>query len=126
MAIQVEALCHVTLPVTAVARAKAFYGGLLGLEEIERPKSFANPGAWYRGATAVIHLESQVTVDSGNGRSFCLWATDVREARRALQAAGVAIEEERRRVPGIARFFVHDPDGNRIELQGADETKWPA
>lgn len=40
---------------------------------------------------------------------------DLGAARRRLAAAGCAIEEGRS-IPGVERFFVRDPAGNRIEL----------
>src|SRR5215212_4669591 len=53
--IQIETLHHVALPVTDLARAKAFYTDVLGLEEIERP-GFDFPGAWYRVGDGTLHL----------------------------------------------------------------------
>ena len=41
-------LHHVSLCVTDVERARRFYIGILGLEEIERP-NFPFPGAWLQG-----------------------------------------------------------------------------
>jgi catechol 2,3-dioxygenase-like lactoylglutathione lyase family enzyme len=39
-------LNHVSITVTDVAKAREFYTGLLGLEEIPRP-AFNFPGIWY-------------------------------------------------------------------------------
>ena len=47
-AIAVERIDHVTVNVVDLARAMAFYGGVFGLQEIPRPKSFTFPGCWYR------------------------------------------------------------------------------
>jgi len=41
-----EELNHVRITVTDVAKAREFYTGLLGLEEIPRP-AFDFPGIWY-------------------------------------------------------------------------------
>jgi len=127
MGLKIEAIDHVTVQVTDVPRAKAFYGKLLGLEEMERPKSFDFPGAWYRAGTAVVHLVSQEKGEPEGRHHFCLWVADIKEAFKTLHDAGQAVQwDTRRKIPGIARFFIRDPDGNRIEFQGSDGTTWAA
>jgi glyoxylase I family protein len=126
MSLKIEAIDHVTVQITDVPRAKSFYGGLLGLEELERPKSFDFPGAWYRAGNAMIHLVGQEKPDPQSRRHFCLWVEDIKEAARTLEAAGYEIKWDKRKIPGIDRFFIHDPDGNRVEFQGSDGTTWAA
>jgi catechol 2,3-dioxygenase-like lactoylglutathione lyase family enzyme len=41
-----KAFNHVSITVTDLAKAKDFYGGLLGFPEIPRP-AFNFPGVWY-------------------------------------------------------------------------------
>ena len=45
--IAIESLHHIGICVTDLARAKAFYSGVLGLREIPRPP-FDFGGAWYQ------------------------------------------------------------------------------
>jgi catechol 2,3-dioxygenase-like lactoylglutathione lyase family enzyme len=126
MAVSVEALMQIVVAVTDLERAKRFYGGLLALEEIERPESFTSPGAWYRVGTTVIQLEGQAQPDPDSRHRFCLWVEDIEGARRTLEGEGVQTEEARPRIPGVRRFSLCDPDGNRLELQGSDGSMWVA
>ena len=52
---KLERIHHASLCVSDLARAKAFYGESLGLEEIPRP-DFPFPGAWYRAGANEVHL----------------------------------------------------------------------
>jgi catechol 2,3-dioxygenase-like lactoylglutathione lyase family enzyme len=126
MAVKVETLAHVMVVVTDVDRARAFYGSLLGLEEVERPDTYDFPGVWFRAGTALIHLVSRERPAPRSDQHLCLWVQGIQEANATLEAAGFATEWARRKLPGVSRFYVRDPDGNRIELCGADGTKWAA
>ena len=47
---------HMSFPVKDLARAREFYEGILGLEEIPRPAQFTFPGAWYQAGECEVHL----------------------------------------------------------------------
>ena len=54
--LEFETLHHVAVSVSDLARARQFYSGVLGLEEIARP-AFPFDGAWYRVGTGhELHL----------------------------------------------------------------------
>src|SRR3712207_7383782 len=57
--ITVQRIEHVAVVVTDVARAKRFYGEVLGLTEAPRPESFDFPGAWYRSEEHTSELQSR-------------------------------------------------------------------
>jgi glyoxylase I family protein len=120
MTIKVEALDHITANVTDVARAKLFYGGLLNLVEVPRPSSFDFPGAWYQTGSALIHVVGRKERDPETTQHFCLFVSDVKEAQRAIAAAGFEAKWDSRKIPGIERFFTRDLDGNLIEIWGSD------
>jgi len=126
MSINAEAFNHVTVNITDLAKSKAFYHGLLGLEEIDRPESFDFPGAWYRIGTVLIHLVGRAQRDAETSAHFCLWVTDVRAAAKTVSAGGREVAWDKRKIPGVDRFFTRDPDGNRIEIQGWDGMKFEA
>ncbi len=122
-ALTVERLDHVSIIVTDVDRARTFYAGVLGLPEILRPKSFDFPGAWFQAGPEVIHLLGQSAPDVRGRRHFCLWVSDVHDAARYLAARGLPVVWDRKyKIDGIDRFFTDDPDGNRVEIQGAEAT----
>jgi len=118
--IHVERLDHVAIDVTDMQRARAFYSGLLGLKEIPRPASFDFPGAWFETGSAVLHIVSRPKRDAEGRRHLCFWVTDLAAAAEVLQSAGFEINNDGRgTIPGVARFYTADPDGNRIEIQSA-------
>ena len=119
--LMVERLDHVSIIVTDVDRARAFYAGVLGLTEIPRPPSFDFPGAWFEVGPEVIHLLGQGSPDARGRRHFCLWVRDVHAAAGYLAARGLPVAwDTKYKIGGVDRFFTDDPDGNRIEIQGSD------
>jgi catechol 2,3-dioxygenase-like lactoylglutathione lyase family enzyme len=121
--VNVRSLQHVqvNVPEAAAAEARRFYGDLLGLLEIERPRSLSDAGRkgiWYRiGEEQELHVfMNPGSFDaSGSSQHPALVLDDLDALRRALEAAGYAIEEA---IPiaGRERFFTRDPGGNRIEF----------
>ena len=112
---------HVAIDITNVDRSKAFYGGVLGLQEIPRPESFDFGGAWYQIGPEVLHLVSRSTAYPPAPHHFCLWVEDISSAAKVIESAGYEIVwDTRYKIKGIDRFFVRDPDGNRVELQGPE------
>jgi glyoxylase I family protein len=112
---------HVAIDITDVARAKAFYGRLLGLQEIPRPTSFTFGGAWYQIGAEVLHLVAREQKFEEAPHHFCLSVEDVKKAADVVGGAGYPIIwDTKYKIPGIDRFFTRDPDGNRVEFQGPE------
>jgi catechol 2,3-dioxygenase-like lactoylglutathione lyase family enzyme len=117
MKIEFKRLNHVQIciPTGKEDEARKFYGGVLGLEEIEKPGSLKpNGGLWYRVADIQLHIG----VEKVKGRSKRHPAFEVErcdEVRRFLIEKGVKVKEETP-VPGQKRFSFFDPFDNRIEL----------
>lgn len=115
-AIRFTHLDHCSVIITDVAKARAFYAGVLGLKEIPKPRTFDFVALWFQledGQT--IHLLQKPQADTRSPRHFALRVTDVKAAREHFRARGVAIQETGP-IPHCDRFFVFDPDGNRIEV----------
>jgi glyoxylase I family protein len=108
-------LDHVTVLITDVARARAFYGGILGLCEIAAPREFDFIALWYDLNGQYLHLLLKPHADPPSPRHFCLAVPDVAAARDEFTRLGVPFTETTR-IAAADRIFVHDPDGNRIEL----------
>ena len=121
--IRIQRVDHVTVNITDLERARAFYGGLLGLKEVPRPESFKFPGTWYRLENLDIHLVGRPEADAPSGRHFAFWMANVYEAARVFEAKGIALSWDKLKIEGIDRFFISDPDGNRLEFQGSDAVK---
>jgi catechol 2,3-dioxygenase-like lactoylglutathione lyase family enzyme len=97
--------------------ARHFYGHLLGLEEIEPPRTLVDRDLiWYQLDSTELHL--LVEEPSGqdiSGRHFCIAVENVEALRKRLQAEGVAVVGTTS-VPGRPRYFIRDPFGNLIEI----------
>lgn len=115
-AIRFTHLDHCSVIITDVAKARAFYAGVLGLKEIPKPKTFDFVALWLQlGDGQTIHLLQKPQPDTRSPRHFALRVTDVKAAREHFRAHGVEIQETGP-IPHCDRFFVFDPDGNRIEV----------
>jgi catechol 2,3-dioxygenase-like lactoylglutathione lyase family enzyme len=118
---------HVQINVTDLARAREFYEQILGLVATPRPESFDFAGCWYRVGDVDLHLVLRGK-EPVSQRHFCLWVEDVHAAAKHLESRGVGIRWDLKyKIRGVDRFFVFDPDENRIEVQGADgtgESRW--
>ena len=105
---------HVNIEVTDLARALAFYRHL-GLSEIPRGGAAQRDGTWLRFADGrELHL-SVGPPKAPNRSHFAILVDDLAAARASFEDMNAPIEAGRP-LPGIARFFVRDPDGNRIEI----------
>ncbi len=111
----VERIDHCSVLITDVARSRRFYGELLGLREIPKPRTFDFVALWFDLGNQHIHLLLKDQPDTISPRHFALRVTDAAAARRYFQECGVATQETTP-IPGADRFFIHDPDGNRIEI----------
>ena len=112
---------HVAIIVTDLDRARDFYGRVLGLAEVSRPESFDFPGTWYQLGNTCLHLLGKPNRDADSSRHFCVRVVDLKVAETHLKSAGWPIRwETKYKILGIDRFFLHDHDGNRIEVQGPE------
>jgi glyoxylase I family protein len=119
--ITVQRIEHVALTVTDVARAKHFYGQILNLAEIPRPKSFDFPGAWYRNGAADLHIIARQEADAQSRRHVAFYVADIQTAAKVLQQNGYPVLwEQKYKIEKIDRFFTQDPDQNRIEIMGPE------
>jgi catechol 2,3-dioxygenase-like lactoylglutathione lyase family enzyme len=122
--IGVLGLDHVQVTVSReqLDAAKRFYGEVLGLPPASRPGDPAE-GAWYQIGPVQLHLalEDRASADANRSRRhICYRVADLGLAEERLRMAAVAILPDRRPIPGVRRFFVEDPGGNRIEIAAAD------
>lgn len=114
--IQFTHIDHVSVLVTDLAAARAFYVGVMGLEEIPKPKTFDFVALWFRfGDGQTLHLLQKPQPDTRSPRHFALRVPDIAAARAHFRAHNVPMQETGP-IPHCDRFFVYDPDGNRIEV----------
>jgi catechol 2,3-dioxygenase-like lactoylglutathione lyase family enzyme len=113
--LSVTGIDHVSVIITDVARSQAFYSGVLGLTEIAPPRTFDFVVVWYDLGGQHLHLLLKPQPDTVSPRHFALRVADAGQARDHFRSHNVPIEETTP-IPGADRFFVRDPDANRIEV----------
>jgi ubiquinone/menaquinone biosynthesis C-methylase UbiE len=107
---------QVTMPRDSEARARAFYGEVLGLREITKPASLADRGGvWFACGAQALHLGVEDDFAPRPKAHPALLVADLAAARARLDAAQAPTAESVP-IPGIARFEARDPFGNRLEF----------
>jgi catechol 2,3-dioxygenase-like lactoylglutathione lyase family enzyme len=97
---------------------KAFYGGVLGLEEFPKPEPLRHRGgAFYQCRNVEVHLalEEEPNAETSR-RHVCFEVSDLEKAEQALRAAGVEVIADQQPIEEWTRFYVRDPVGNRVEF----------
>ena len=107
----------IAIPRDGAERARTFYGGLLGLEELAvPPKLDPERFVWFHvGGDLELHL---MLLDEPPPEKphFCLVSGgDLDALRRRLEEAGVETRDATE-IVGRRRFFCRDPFGNLVEL----------
>jgi catechol 2,3-dioxygenase-like lactoylglutathione lyase family enzyme len=110
---------QVAAPPGCEERARAFYGGLLGLAELEKPAALeGRGGCWFSCGAQQLHVGVSEPFAAATKAHPALLLRDA-AALAALLArleAGGSPARGDAELPGLVRAFVDDPFGNRIEL----------
>lgn len=115
----ITSINHVQITIAAAdeAAARAFYCRLLGLPEIEKPRSLQGRGGfWVQAGDRPLHIGVEEGVDRTRTKAHVAYEVDDLPAWRGrLAQAGVEIIESVP-IPGYERFECRDPFGNRMEF----------
>jgi len=120
----IVSLLHASLLVADLARARAFYEGVLGLVPSPARPAMSFDGVWYDLGRGQIHLINLPNPDpvagrpehGGRDRHTALGVSDWGALKARLDAAAVPYSLSR---SGRRALFVRDPDGNALELMEA-------
>ena len=115
---RVYALDHIQLamPAGEEARARDFYAGLLGLEEIAKPPELAGRGgAWFSNGAVSLHLGVEPDFRPARKAHPALLVEGLTAFVARLEIAGYPMKRDVQ-FAGYDRIHVSDPFGNRIEL----------
>jgi catechol 2,3-dioxygenase-like lactoylglutathione lyase family enzyme len=110
---------QVAAPPGSEAEARAFYGRLLGLAELEKPAALAaRGGAWFACGAQQLHVG--VTADftpaaKAHPALAVGGAAELDALAERLTGAGAPVHWDDE-IPGVARFHTEDPWGNRLEV----------
>ena len=107
---------QLAMPAGREDEARAFYGGLLGMEEVAKPPVLAaRGGVWFRSGSAQVHLGVEKEFRPARKAHPALRVDGLAGLVERLRGAGVEVVDDEA-LPGYERVYVADPFGNRIEL----------
>ena len=114
-------LHHVSFAIKDLDDSKRFFGGVLGLSEIERP-GFNFAGAWYALGDRQLHLIQEPANAAGGPERLtradhmALEVRDVEAVKSALADNGIDYQLGGNSSLGMDQVFCRDPDGHVIEF----------
>jgi catechol 2,3-dioxygenase-like lactoylglutathione lyase family enzyme len=118
--VSIVALHHVQVaaPPGCEAQARRFYGGVLGLKEVEKPSALrGRGGVWFALGPQQLHVgvEEGFTPAAKAHPALAVGAGEIGALAERLQAGGAVVLWDDS-LPGTRRFYSQDPWGNRIEF----------
>lgn len=117
---------QLSMPPRGEAEARRFYGELLGLAEVPKPAALAaRGGCWFAGDGVAIHLGVEAPFRPALRAHPAFVVDDLVAERGRLAASGVPTFDDDSGLP-VARCYLEDPFGNRIELIDAANASFSA
>lgn len=118
-AVTITGIDHVQVaaPAGCEEQARAFYGALLGLEELPKPPKLAGRGGcWFRAGAQELHVgvEDPFAPARKAHPGFVVSNLDALAGRLRAHDVGVAYDDA---ITGTNRFHTADPFGNRLEFR---------
>jgi len=108
---------QVAAPAGCEAEARAFYGDLLGLEELPKPEPLAaRGGCWFRAGAQELHVGVEDPFTPARKAHPGLVVGDLDALATRLRAAGIEVLYDDT-IRGAKRFHAADPFGNRLEFR---------
>jgi catechol 2,3-dioxygenase-like lactoylglutathione lyase family enzyme len=112
---------QIAAPEGCEAAARSWFGGLLGLAEIEKPEPLrARGGVWFALGERRLHIgvEREFAPARKAHVALRVSAAELDDLAEWLSAAGSPVLWDDT-LPGERRFYSEDPWGNRIEFLAA-------
>jgi catechol 2,3-dioxygenase-like lactoylglutathione lyase family enzyme len=110
---------QVAAPAGCEPEARAFYGRLLGLEELPKPEPLAaRGGCWFRAGAQELHVGVEDPFAPARKAHPGLVVDDLDAVAARLGAEGIEVRWDDA-IPGSRRFHAADPFGNRLEFRQA-------
>ena len=108
---------QVAAPPGCEAAARAFYGGLLGLEELPKPEPLrARGGCWFHAGAQELHVGVEEPFAPARKAHPGLVVRGLDALADRLRESGVEVSFDDS-IPNVRRMHVADPFGNRLELR---------
>jgi len=107
---------QLAMPVGSEDEARAFFSGILGMTEVEKPEPLARRcGCWFRAGSVILHLGVEESFQPQKKAHPAFIATDIDDVAAAFMMAGYPVQWDEA-LPDRQRFYTNDPFGNRIEF----------
>jgi len=109
---------HIQLaaPKGCEAKARKFYGDILGLREIEKPEALrGRGGCWFQIGEHQLHIGVEADFRPAKKAHPAFAVQDLEKLRITLVAHGIKITADDA-LPDAKRFYAEDPWGNRLEF----------
>lgn len=107
---------QLAMPRGAEKEAVAFYEGLLGMEQVNKPPHLAaRGGCWFERGELKVHLGVEEDFRPAKKAHPALEVRGLAELVSLLRTHRVAVRDDEP-LEGYDRVYVDDPFGNRIEL----------
>ena len=107
---------QVAMPAGREAEARAFYHGVLGIPEAQKPPHLAKRGGcWFERGDLKVHLGVEASFAPARKAHPAFIVDDLAELVPRLRQAGHDVVTDAP-LDGYDRVYTSDPFGNRIEL----------
>lgn len=107
---------QVAAPAGKEKEAVNFYAEILGMRKIEKPDALkGRGGAWFGFGGQQLHVGVEEAFSPAKKAHPAFRVTGYDEMKIWLSENGVEWKEDDS-IPGVERFFLFDPFGNRLEF----------
>ena len=127
---EVKTLSHCGLVVRDLEKSRWFYGTVLGMTEVPRPKTFRFRGAWFRGGDSELHLilaedtvappgfeDAGAAAKTGLATHIAFEVLDLEPVLETLRKHNIEIKGgPMPRGDGVVQVYLLDPDGYMLEF----------
>jgi predicted enzyme related to lactoylglutathione lyase len=108
---------QVACPAGSEQALRGFYGQVVGLPEIPKPRALAaRGGVWFRAGSHELHCGVEEAFRPAAKAHPALAVDDVDALAERLADAGYPVAWDEN-IAGVRRFHTSDPVGNRVEFQ---------
>ncbi|MFQ5606905.1 MAG: VOC family protein [Candidatus Zixiibacteriota bacterium] len=110
-------LDHIAVTTSDLRASQSFWETVFGATSLERPTTGVSQlGAWYKIGEIELHLQYREKPTFKTDQHFALEVADADSLAERCRSMGRMVEAPDP-LPGFARrFFLYDPDDNRVEI----------
>jgi catechol 2,3-dioxygenase-like lactoylglutathione lyase family enzyme len=123
MKFSIEKIDHVQVaaPKGTEKDAVEFYSGVLGMKEVQKPDALKERGgAWFEFGDYQLHVGVEEPFSPAQKAHPAFKVKGFEALQQHLATEGVELKNDDS-IPGVLRFFISDPFGNRLEFLKSDE-----